>query len=84
MTDAVKGRTLDEARRLFEQFLALVTDDSAALDETRLGKLAVFAGVRDYPTPRQVRQPRLAHPARRRRGSPRGGLDGVGGGVDRP
>ena len=50
MTDAVKGRTLGEARRLFEQFLALVTDDSAALDETRLGKLAVFAGVREYPT----------------------------------
>ncbi len=51
MTDAVKGRTLDEARRLFEQFLALVTDDDAVrLDDAALGKLAVFAGVRDYPT----------------------------------
>ncbi len=50
MTDAVKGKTLPEARRLFEEFLALVTDDRAVLDETLLGKLAVFAGVRDYPT----------------------------------
>ena len=50
MTDAVKGKTLPEARRLFEEFLALVTDDAAVLDETSLGKLAVFAGVRDYPT----------------------------------
>ena len=48
MTDAVKGRTLDEARRLFERFLALVTD--AAPADPALGKLAVFAGVRDYPT----------------------------------
>ena len=50
MTDAVKGKTLPEARRLFEEFLALLTDAAAALDERRLGKLAVFAGVRDYPT----------------------------------
>ena len=50
MTDAVKGKTLAEARRLFEQFLALVTDEHAATDEQLLGKLAVFAGVRDYPT----------------------------------
>jgi nitrogen fixation NifU-like protein len=50
MTDAVKGKTLGEARRLFEQFLALVTDDSAVVDDALVGKLAVFAGVRDYPT----------------------------------
>ena len=49
MTDAVKGRTLGEARRLFEEFLALVTDEAAVLDEASLGKLAVFAGVRDSP-----------------------------------
>ena len=50
MTDAVKGRTLGEARRLSEQFLALVTDDDAAVDAALVGKLAVLAGVRDYPT----------------------------------
>ena len=50
MTDAVKGRTLGEARRLSEQFLALVTDDAAVVDAAVVGKLAVLAGVRDYPT----------------------------------
>ena len=50
MTDAVKGRTLGEARRLSEQFLALVTDDDAAVDAALVGKLAVLAGVRDFPT----------------------------------
>ena len=50
MTDAVKGRTLGEARRLSEQFLALVTGDDAAVDAALVGKLAVLAGVRDFPT----------------------------------
>ncbi len=50
MTDAVRGKTLGEARQLFDQFLALVTDESASKDDPGLGKLAVFAGVRDYPT----------------------------------
>ena len=48
MTEGVKGRTLDELRRLFERFHRLVTDQEAA-DDAGLGKLAVFAGVRDYP-----------------------------------
>ena len=48
MTEGIKGRTLDEARKLFERFHQLVTDRSAPPDE-ELGKLAVFAGVRDYP-----------------------------------
>ncbi len=48
MTIAVKGKTLDEARQIFDQFLNLVTNDAA--DGAELGKLAVFAGVRDYPT----------------------------------
>ena len=50
MTDAVRGKTLNEARQLFEQFLNLVTDDVADVNGAALGKLAVFAGVRDYPT----------------------------------
>lgn len=51
MTDAVKGRTLAEARLLSERFLALVTgDEAAAGDAAALGKLAVLAGVRDFPT----------------------------------
>lgn len=50
MTDMVKGKSLDDVRRLFEQFLELVTDERAQVDDALLGKLAVFAGVRDYPT----------------------------------
>ena len=49
MTDAVKGKTVAEARRLFEQFHRLLTDDAYVPDAAALGKLAVFAGVRDYP-----------------------------------
>ena len=49
MTDSVKGKTLVEARELFDRFLNLVTDEDAADDGPALGKLAVFAGVRDYP-----------------------------------
>lgn len=49
MTEGVKGRTLDELGRLFEQFHRLVTDRTASGDDAELGKLAVFAGVRDYP-----------------------------------
>lgn len=49
MTEALKGKTVDEARALFERFHAMVTSspDTAAPD---LGKLSVLAGVREYPT----------------------------------
>ena len=49
MTEGIKGKTLDEARALFDHFHQLVTDQTAAADEAALGKLTVFAGVRDYP-----------------------------------
>jgi nitrogen fixation protein NifU and related proteins len=48
MTEAVKGLTLEETRELFERLHDLVTKDEARTD-TRLGKLAVFAGVRQFP-----------------------------------
>ncbi|MCX5662422.1 MAG: SUF system NifU family Fe-S cluster assembly protein [Planctomycetota bacterium] len=50
LTQAVKGKPIAEARRLFEEFHHLLTD-AAAQDgeEERLGKLVVFAGVRKYP-----------------------------------
>jgi nitrogen fixation NifU-like protein len=49
MTDALKGKTVEEARALFDRFHAMVTSspDSPAPD---LGKLSVLAGVREYPT----------------------------------
>ena len=46
MTEALKGRTVEEARRLFHGFHDLLTTGGDAED---LGKLAVFAGVREYP-----------------------------------
>jgi nitrogen fixation protein NifU and related proteins len=48
MTEALKGKTVAEARTLFEQFHTMVTSppDSPASD---LGKLSVFAGVREFP-----------------------------------
>jgi nitrogen fixation NifU-like protein len=49
MTEALKGKTEAEAEELFDAFHSLVTGKSAQPDEERLGKLAVFAGVRDYP-----------------------------------
>jgi nitrogen fixation NifU-like protein len=50
MTDSVKGKTLTEARELFEQFQHMVTGTAESLaSPNRLGKLAVFEGVRNYP-----------------------------------
>ena len=49
MTEGIKGKTLDEARALFDRFRRLVTDQTTPTDEASLGKLTVFAGVRDYP-----------------------------------
>lgn len=48
MTEAVKGRTVEEAAELFERLHHLVTE-GAGEDDPDLGKLAVFAGVRQFP-----------------------------------
>lgn len=51
MTQAVKGKTLAEAQALFEAFHVMVTGQDARDDAAeRLGKLAVLAGVREYPS----------------------------------
>jgi nitrogen fixation NifU-like protein len=49
MTDALKGKSVAEAERLFDRFHDMVTSaiESPAAD---LGKLSVLAGVREYPT----------------------------------
>ena len=50
MTDTVKGRSADEVRALFDVFHGLVTSDATSdVDTSGLGKLAVFAGVREFP-----------------------------------
>jgi len=48
MTEALAGKTVEEARALFEQFHQLLTVGEAGDPET-LGKLAVFSGVREFP-----------------------------------
>ena len=48
MTDALKGRTVAEARDLFERFHRMVTTPPDVPVED-LGKLSVFAGVREFP-----------------------------------
>jgi len=47
MTQAVKGKSVAEMLRLFDEFHALVT--AGGEPSEALGKLAVFAGVREYP-----------------------------------
>jgi nitrogen fixation NifU-like protein len=48
MTDAVKGRTVAEARELFDRFHEVITTppDQPVAD---IGKLSVLAGVRQFP-----------------------------------
>lgn len=48
MTDALKGLTVADAQNLFERFHRMVTTPPDAPVED-LGKLSVFAGVREFP-----------------------------------
>jgi len=50
MTTVVKGESRQKAQQLFEHFHAMLQSDAlVAPDEETLGKLIVFAGVREYP-----------------------------------
>ena len=50
MTQTLKGRTVEEARRSFDEFHHMLTDESFTPQRIEaLGKLAVFAGVKKYP-----------------------------------
>lgn len=49
MTTVLKGKTVEEAEEMFEQFRHLVTDEGIQPDPESLGKMAVFAGVREFP-----------------------------------
>jgi len=52
MTEALKGKTLDEARAMFQAFHTILTAEAekdAGPAPDRLGKLAVFAGVCEFP-----------------------------------
>jgi nitrogen fixation NifU-like protein len=50
MTEAVKGRSLDEVEKLFAGFHRVVTADARSpVDASGLGKLEVLVGVREFP-----------------------------------
>jgi len=49
MTEALKGKSVEEARALFERFHAMITSPPDSTPDD-LGKLSVLAGVREFPT----------------------------------
>lgn len=50
MTQALKGKTSDEAKKLFEQFHKLITGKlNPEKDENDLGKLGIFSGIWHFP-----------------------------------
>jgi nitrogen fixation protein NifU and related proteins len=50
MTQAVKGKTKQEAERLFNEFHKMVTGESEnGSEESELGNLMIFSGVREFP-----------------------------------
>jgi len=50
MTSLVKGKTTAQAERIFADFHELVTSSvDSPVDDAKVGKLAVFAGVREFP-----------------------------------
>ena len=49
MTSAVKGKTVSEAETLFHGFHDMVTGENPSPDTKALGKLAAFAGVKQFP-----------------------------------
>lgn len=49
MTEAIKGRTVEEAEGIFRQFQGMVTETGVATDHSEMGDLEALAGVREYP-----------------------------------
>ena len=50
MTQAVKGKSTQEAEMLFNEFHRMATGELDEENESNhLGKLKIFAGVRDFP-----------------------------------
>jgi len=51
MTTFLKGKTLDEIRIIFDEFHRMIIGTlDPETQENRLGKLTLFAGVREYPS----------------------------------
>jgi nitrogen fixation NifU-like protein len=50
MTQAVKGKSKEEAENLFREFHSMVTGElNEETEENSLGNLKIFAGVREFP-----------------------------------
>jgi nitrogen fixation protein NifU and related proteins len=49
MTGLVKGKRPEEVEALFQTFHQLVTEGPGTADPARLGKLAIFGGVHEFP-----------------------------------
>ena len=50
MTQAVKGKSREQAEELFNEFHAMVTGElDEEAEENKLGNLKIFAGVREFP-----------------------------------
>ncbi|HYH06250.1 MAG TPA: SUF system NifU family Fe-S cluster assembly protein [Thermoanaerobaculia bacterium] len=49
MSSTVKGKSREEAERLFETFHRLVTGDESGLSTAELGRMAAFSGVSEFP-----------------------------------
>ena len=50
MTASIKGKTKAEAEALFKEFHKMLSSGPGAkFDQTKLGKLAVFSGVSEFP-----------------------------------
>ena len=49
MSSTVKGKSKEEAHRLFDTFHNLVTGDTSSVDAADLGRLAAFSGVSEFP-----------------------------------
>jgi nitrogen fixation NifU-like protein len=49
MTEAIKGKTVPEAEKLFGAFRRLVTRDGPAPTKAEVGKLLAFGGVGEFP-----------------------------------
>ena len=49
MSSTLKGKTTDEAHKLFDVFHKLVTGEPGTLSAAELGRLAAFSGVSEFP-----------------------------------
>ncbi len=50
MTEAVKGKQRAEAQALFQRVHGLLTGEDEGVDSSALGRLAIFSGVRNFPS----------------------------------